>query len=279
MRAFASAVARAVRMYLADNCSVYAAAIAYYALFSLVPLSVITLSIFGLVVDRQSIVDFVFDQLPLRDTASVQEDVVRLVDRAQQVSLAGLSVGVVVLVWSGSGIFSAVRRGLDATGHRRHGRAYWRSKLIDLALIPGLGTLIWLSLSLAAAAQVAVERTGTIGPLDLETNLVVRLLSFLVPAGASFGMFALLYRYIPTARPAWREALAGATFATILFELVKRVGAIIVSYAPFSKDTAVYAGFGTAFAFLFWMYLVGSILLLGSEFARAVGAQRNGEGH
>ncbi|MGI8926261.1 MAG: YihY/virulence factor BrkB family protein [Tepidiformaceae bacterium] len=266
-------VTRTFRLYMDDNCSIYAAAIAYYALFSLVPLSLIVLSVLGLVVDRQDIVDFVFEQVPLEESAAVEDDVNRLVDRAQRISLAGVSFGVLALIWSGSGIFSAVRRGLNATGHRP-GRPYWHGKLIDFALIPGLGVLIWLSLSLTATAQVALESTGSIGPLDLETNLAVRLSSYALPALMSFGMFALLYRYVPTVPPGWAETLAGAGFAMVLFELAKNLGAVVVSLLVFSQDTAVYAGFSTAFAFLFWMFVNGSILLLGAEFARAVAMHR-----
>jgi membrane protein len=258
------------RLYFEDNCSTYAAAIAYYALFSLVPLSLIILSFLGLVVDRQRIVNFVFDQIPLQETESVRQNVNELVQRARDISFAGISFGLLALLWSGSGIFGAVRRGLNATSHRKKGRPYWHGKLIDFALIPGLGVLVLLSISLTAAAQVTIDHTGHIGPLHLDTNLALRVSSYALPAVVSFAMFNLLYRYVPSVRPPWPETLSGAAFATVTFELVKTVGAILVSAAPFSKDTAIYAGFSTAFVFLFWMFINASILLLGSEFARAL---------
>jgi membrane protein len=83
-------------------------------------------------------------------------------------------------------------------------------------------------------------------------------------------MFALLYKYVPTIRPPWREALGGASFATVLFEGAKNVIAIVVAATSFSRDTAIYAGFGTALAFLIWMFVNASILLLGAEFGRAI---------
>jgi membrane protein len=83
-------------------------------------------------------------------------------------------------------------------------------------------------------------------------------------------MFALLYKYVPTVRPPWREALGGATFATLLFEITKNLIATFIAYANFSRDTAIYAGFGTVLAFLIWMFVNASILLLGAEFGRAI---------
>lgn len=260
-----------MRLYNEDSCGTYAAAIAYYGIFSLVPLALIILSVFGLLVDRERIVDFVFEQIPLREDPSVQENVREIVQRAQQISLASLGVGVVALVWSGSGIFAAVRRGLNVASHRQQPRPYWRGKLVDIALIPSLGVLIMLSLGLTAAVQGLIERAGEFGPIRPHQNVALRIASYGLPALVSFTMFALLYRLVPSVRPRWPEALAGAAFASLLFELAKNLYAYLLTETPFERDTAIYAGFGTALAFLFWMFINASILLLGAEFVRAVG--------
>ena len=270
LRAPIVVIAKTFHLYNEDSCGTYAAAIAYYAIFSLVPLALIILSIFGLVVSKQSITDFVFDQLPLQQTPSVRENVDNIVRRAQDISVAGLSFGVLALLWSSSGIFSAVRRGLNAASHRKASRPYWHGKLIDLALIPCLGVLIILSVGLTAASRVVIEHAGSLGPLNLDTNLALQISSYAIPAAISFSMFALLYRYVPTARPTWPEALAGAAFATLLFEVAKNFYAFVFSLTAFSSDTAIYASFGNALGFLLWLWVNASILLLGAEFARAI---------
>ncbi len=259
-----------IRLYMDDHCGTYAAAIAYYALFSLIPLSLIILSAFGLFANRQDITNFVFEQIPLKESDSVRASVNTIVQRAQDVSIAGISFGVLILLWSSSGIFAAVRRGLDVASHRKQSRSYWRGKLVDVALVPALGMLILLSIGLTALAQLVIGRATALGPVDLNSNLALRMSSFLLPAIVSFVMFLLLYRFVPSSRPAWPEAFAGAGFATVLFEIAKNSIAYFIDAAPYSKDTAIYAGFGTALGFLFWMFVNASILLLGSEFARAV---------
>ncbi len=263
-------IARTIRLYVDDSCGTYAAAIAYYAIFSLIPLSLITLSIFGLVVNPQRITNFVFDQFPLQETVTVRQNVEQIVQRAHDISVAGLSFGVLALVWSSSGIFSAVRKGLNAASHRKVGRPYWHGKLMDLALIPALGALIILSVGLTALSQVVIERVGHVGPINFDTNLALRISSYALPAIFSFSMFALLYRYVPTARPGWPEALAGACLASILFEAAKNLYALAFTLTSFSKDTALYASLGTALGLLLWLFVNASILLLGAEFGRAV---------
>ncbi|MBE7517679.1 MAG: YihY/virulence factor BrkB family protein [Thermoflexaceae bacterium] len=265
-----------VRFYSQDQCNVFAAAIAYYAIFSLVPLALVVLAVLGAIVPQQDVVDFVFDQVPLEESPSVRADVEGVVRRAQQVTLASVSFGFIGLFWSASGMFSAVRRGLDATAHRREDRAFWRGKLIDFALVPALGLLILLSLSLTAGMNVAIERAGDLGAVDIDPGPAVRIAGLVLPALVSLLLFFLLYRLVPTVRPATREAFAGAVFATFLFELAKNLVAVFLGAAAFSREAAVYAGIGSALAFLFWMFVNASILLLGSEFGRAL-AHRNAE--
>lgn len=263
-------IAMTIRLYVEDGCSTYAAAIAYYALFSIVPLSLITLSVFGLVIDQDRIAQWVFDQIPLKETTGVRENVDEIIQRARAISPASIGFGVVFLLWSSSGIFGAVRKGLNAATHLRKGRPYWHGKLIDFALIPALGILIVLSVGMTAMVRLFLERVDEIGPLSINTNETLRVAGYILPGIVSFSMFALLYRYVPTVRPPWREALAGAGFATVLFETAKNLIATVVALADFSRDTAIYAGFGTALAFLVWMFVNASILLLGAEFGRAI---------
>lgn len=268
-------IAKTISLYIDDSCSTYAAAIAYYAIFSLVPLALITLSLFGLVVDRDRIADWVFEQVPLEESETVRNNVDEIIRRAQDFSTASLGFGVVFLVWSSSGIFGAVRKGLNAATHLKLGRSYWRSKLIDFALIPAVGVLIIISVALTALARNAVQRFDDIGPFQLDANLALEVASYAIPAMVTFVMFILLYRFAPAARPQWRDALAGAVFATFLFEIAKNVIAIVISESSFSRDTAIYAGFGTALAFLVWMFVNASILLLGAEFGRALRLRRD----
>ena len=259
-----------VRLYVDDGCSTYAAAIAYYAIFSIIPLSLIMLTVFGLVIDQERISRWVFEQIPLKETESVRANVDDIIERAREISPASIGLGFLFLLWSSSGIFGAVRKGLNAATHLRKGRPYWHGKLIDFALIPALGLLIVLSVGLTATARLVLERVDEIGPVTVDTNAALRIAGYVLPAMISFSMFSLLYKYVPTVRPPWREAFAGAAFATVLFEAAKNLIATFIAFADFSRDTAIYAGFGTALAFLVWMFVNASILLLGAEFGRAI---------
>ncbi|PFG74188.1 YihY/virulence factor BrkB family protein [Tepidiforma thermophila] len=274
VRASAEVVVAAVRGYVEDECTTYAAAIAYYAIFSIIPLGLITLSVFGLFADRQAIVDWVFEQVPLRETEDVRANVEEIVRRAQQFSPASLGFGLVFLTWASSGIFGAVRNGLNATAHAKVSRPFWRGKLIDILLVMVVGALVALSVAATAMARVVVARVDGAAPFPMDRALMTEIVGLVLAPVVTFTMFLVLYRVTPAARPAWRDALAGAALATLLFELAKNLVAVVIAQSSFSRDTAIYAGFGTALAFLLWMYVNGSILLFGAEFGRALRRRR-----
>ena len=261
--------ARTARLFYTDACTTYAAAIAYYAVFSLVPLALIFISILGFVLDREDIVDFIFDQVPLEDTPDVRADVEALVGRALDFSWASLSIGALTLVWSAGGVFGGVRRGLNAATSAKRHRPYWKNKLLDLALIPAFGGLLIIAVWMSSA----IERMSEVGPLDLEWGFAIRLSTFLTATSFAFALFLVLYRYVPAARPGWGEAVVGALFATIAFELTKQLWVWAAARVANWNDAAIYAGLGYAAGAMLWVYVNAVILLLGAEFGRAAAAE------
>lgn len=266
------------RFYDEDRCPTYAAAIAYYAIFSVIPLVLIIVSTLGILIDRDEIVNFIFEQVPLEQTESVERNVIDAVQQAQSISPVSLVAGILTLVWASSGIFGAVRRGLNATS-RRPGQSYLHGKAIDILLVPLIGLVVLLSFVLTAAAQALLDALANHGWDGLREVAPNNAFGLILPPMLTFGMFLLLYRFVPSARARWRDAAAGALFASILFEVTKFVAAWLIGRAAYSRDTALYAGLGTALAFLFWAYLSASILLLGAEFARALAPTRDKQGH
>ncbi|MGD9934069.1 MAG: YihY/virulence factor BrkB family protein [Dehalococcoidia bacterium] len=268
-RLVATVANRTVRMYLEDHCGTYAAAIAYYAIFSLVPLSLVTVSIFGLFLDEAKVTNFIFDQFPLEDTAQVRANVESAVSKARDISAAGIGIGIIALLWSSTGIFAAVRKGLTRAMGGRDPRPFWHGKLVDFALIPASGLLMFTLLFGSSMAQVIVESLSRAGPVPVDTNLAVRAATDGVTAAVSFAGLLLLYKLVPEPRPSWRVAMWSAGFATVLFSIARVVSAIGFQYTPYTRDTALYAGFGSVLALLLWMFITASIVLLGAEFGRA----------
>ena len=263
-----SVASDAIRQYATDHCGTYAAAIAYYTLFSMVPLTLVVVSILGLVIEPTRVVDFLFELFPLEETTEVRGDIRNAVEDARAASPGVLVVSTIILVWSASGVFGAVRRGISvATGGR--GQPYLHGKILDITLVPGVGLVILLGLGLLTAVQIALQQVvGTIPGGLTEWPIVI--LGHLAVSTVTFGAFALLYRLLPEQRPGWREALWAAGVTALLLEVAKATAGWVLAHAPLVSESTLYASVGTALTLLFWVFVAASIVLFGAEVGRQI---------
>ncbi len=262
------ALARAVSAFGRHRGSQFAAAIAYHVLFSLFPLSIVLVSILGLVLQddeaRREVTDWLLDRLPLSDAAGI--DLERAVAGiASPLSLAGLAA-LAGLIWSASGMMGAIRSALDAVWHEGPRRPAGRAKLFDLTLVAVVGVLVLASIGLTVLLRVVTD-VAVAGELS----------RLVVPLALTFATFALCYRYIPSASPGFRAVWVGALVGAVGFEAAKTAFSIYL--ANVSRFNLIYGSIGAVLAFLFFVYLSAFTFLLGAEVAAAwPGADRPGPG-
>lgn len=263
--------------YSSANSSQYAAAIAYYVLFSIVPLGILAFSIFGFVLRdegrREEVVDYALDQLPLSETDG-RQDVEDLLNNVQQVSGTIAIVGAGVALWTASSAFASIRRALNNVWRVTEFRPFFRGKLVDFLQIGLLSAVLFASLVLTGVIRTAREISADwFGPLAGQSPLW-EIPSALIPAAVTFVTFTMLYRIVPASHPRLRDVLPGAAVATLLFELLKNSFAIYV--ANFNNYDVVYGSLAGIALFLFYTYLSAIILLIGAEVAHT--SQRFHEG-
>lgn len=243
----------------------YAAAVSYYALFSIFPLLIVAVSIFGLVIrdpaTRDRVVDAILDQLPAQANLRTQvEEVIEDVAGTSG-SITGLA-GIIAALWTASGMFGALRRGLNRAFDVPGTRPFLHGKLMDLAGV--LGVLSLGALSVAATAILTLVRTlsddvisGPIAQLAWSVAII------LLPFALSFITFVVVYRMIPNRAVTSAAVWPGAALAAVGFELAKAGFGLYV--ANFSRYQEVYGALGGAVAFMFFVFLVSNIVLFGAE--------------
>lgn len=270
IQAPALVVTRVFRAYAEDRCNIYGAAIAYYSIFSFIPLLIIMLAATSVFVPEERVVEFLSEQFALDDRAEVEQTLSDVVRATRNLSLGGLLIGAVALAWSASGVFSAVRQGLNTASHEKQHQSFFRGKLVDFAVLPLLGALIFFGLVLNSVTQALLDRATEWEVIAAYRDTAWRFSSWALAAFISLVFFFLIYRFVPSQRPSWKEATLSAICASVLFELTRLLASTILDYTRFTSDTAVYAGLTTALVFLFIMRIVGSIVLVGAEFGRVV---------
>ncbi len=263
-------IQRAVGGLFADRAMQLAAAISYYALFAVFPVTILAVGAFSLVIGeqqaRQDVIDFLMRELPTSGDGG-RQDLERLLDGVAGNRGAFGVIGVGGLLISASGLMGAIRNGLNTVWDVEDRRPPLRGKGIDLLLVLGIGAVIAasfaISISRALVRDVADELDGSI------TGVIPSLVNsgtWVLPLLLSFAIFTFLYRFIPATDVRWRDAATGAAFTTIGYELAKiGFGVYLDNLANYG---AVYGSLGAVIAFVFFVFLVANIFLLGAEVAR-----------
>src|SRR5439155_89225 len=129
-----------------DRCPQYAASIAYHVLFSLFPLTILLVSIFGLVLQddelRKNVIKELLDVLPVSESgqANVQRSIEGI---ATPLSAIGL-VSLIALIWGASGMMASIRLGIEAAMKIDRGRPAAHAKLVDFILVATAGVFVLL---------------------------------------------------------------------------------------------------------------------------------------
>ena len=256
--------------YFADRCPQHAAGIAYRVLFSIVPLAIVMVSIFGVILGNPQVHDLVVDTIvgALPSSAASRDDVAGAITAiASPSGVLGL-VTLVLFAWAATGMMASIRAGLEVALHVEQSRPMARGKLIDLALVVGAAVLVLVTVGvtlLDRLAQHALRR------LDAETGLQGTILSVVIPRAlalvASVAIVMLLYRFVPGRRLRLLDALAGAITTAILLLAISFASGRI--YDNVTRLSVVYGSLTAAFVFLYSVYLYASALLFGGQVAAA----------
>lgn len=262
---------QAFKGYGKDKCSSFAAAIAYYALLSIFPLTVFAVTMAGYALRndpaaQERIINNLMANLPLSQGEGQQSlrDTLTSVTEGR----AGLGIlGALGAAYSASALFGALRGALNTVFRVERSRPLIQGKLIDLGMTVGLGLLLILSLALTAVLAIAQRYSREwFGDLSLVMDILFTVGFFVLPPLVSAAVFMVMYKIIPHAELTWKDTLLGAGIAAFLFEALKLGFAQYIS--NFGNYNAVYGALGFVIVFLFFAYLSAQIILLGAEITR-----------
>jgi membrane protein len=263
-------IPEAVERFFADKCPQQAAGIAYRVLFSIAPLAIVLVSIFGLVLQddsvRQDVVNTIVDALPVSVAGRHDvEDAIAAI--ATPASAAGL-LSLLVFVWAASGMMTAIREGLERAMDVTETRPPARGKLVDLLLIAGAALLVLVMAGITLLGNLVQRTSGKLG--ELIGSEAGTLASGLVHAGSfvlSIVVVLMLYRFVPPRDLRFRDGLVGAIVTALLLRLISLGSGWI--YESTTRLSVVYGSLTSALVFLYSMYLYSSALLFGAEVAAA----------
>ena len=260
--------------WLDDQASSISAALAFYCAFSLAPLLIITVSIAGWIVGGELAFSYVGSQLTLLFGKPSADLILAAMHGAQSTDgIWATALSVVMLLIGASTVFAALESALQQVWGGRNSmprgwRAFMRARLISFGFILAIGFLLLVSLTLTTAlaalrGYVLRHFEGLVG--------VLASMDFLLSVVLGTGLVALMYRYLPARRLAWRHVLIGALVTALLFHL-GRWG--IGLYLGRATQPTAYGAAASFAALLLWLYYSAQIFLFGAEFTACLGQSR-----
>jgi membrane protein len=235
-----------------------AAALAYYAIFSIFPLSLLLAIAIGSILGDTLVQEQIGAALPLFLPPGTEQLLLENIKpEALELGRSAGLLGLAGLIWSGLGLFSNVTSSLDLIFRVSARRSIWRQRLVALVMAIILVLLVTASFV-------------TSGVMGLASALIALYPSFWINAGAIFlplglnmVIFALLFHYVPARKVFWDAVWPAALFGAIGWELAKE--AFRWYLANFPTFQFVYSTIATAIVLLLWAFLLASIFLFSAE--------------
>jgi membrane protein len=268
-KAFIAILRYAMEGWSKHNISRLSAALAYYAVFSLAPVLIISISIAGLAFGKDVAQHAIGQEIQSLIGQDSGKAVLAMIQSARKPAATSLVAifGLGTLLFSASGAFVEIQDALNTIWEiepRPRGTIWYflRKRFVSFGMVLSIGFLLLVSL-VVSAALTALGRWGS--ALAVPTpifHLVDALISFVVITA----IFALLYKIVPDARTAWTDVWPAAATTALLFTIGKF---LIGFYVTKSLTASAYGAASSAVIVLAWVYYSAQILYSGAEIARA----------
>jgi membrane protein len=271
-------VGRAFVVWRSRNPALLAAGLAYFALFSLIPLTVLTIAVAGHLFAGTNARDMVIAELGEIFSPEAAQSISLLLGRVERSAGPASAASVVVLSWVGSRLFIQLQLALTAVWdivpprRTRLGRvkAFLGDRLRALAATVGFGLLAFVFFLIDVILAYFRDLLATMVPpiwmyrILPAFNIVAALVLFTLA-------FAMIYRWLPAAHPGWPAVWSGAVLASLLFFL----GRLGMSFYLHRRNLlSLFGAAGSVAVILVWVYYSMQILLFGATFAAVVGERK-----
>ena len=252
-----------IKQFIADNCSSRAAALVYTTLLSMVPLAIVGFAAISMIPwfagTTPKLESFIVQHFVDQSAQSLIVQLQGFVHQATHYSAWSFlffTVTSVLLIYNINEAFNAIWE----THARRNYVLLFFIYLLAVLIGPVLLALVvFLSTFLLALPWISV--------LDQFAWLHSAAL-LLLPHALLFLSFSLMNKLLPACYVPWRAAWLGGLVSTILFDLLRVGFAVYMQHATTYK--ILYGALAAIPAFLVWLYLAWSIVLLGAQVARLV---------
>jgi membrane protein len=256
------------------------AALAYYTIFSLAPLLIITVAIAGLAFGMEAAQGEIAGQIEGfigRDGAKAIEAMIQSAHKPAH-GVIGSMIGVLALFLGASGVFCEMQDALNSIWHvsldtQTGVLRLVKERFLSFGMVLGIGFLLLVSLLLSALLAAVTKYLGGMLPIPA---VLFESLDFLLSLLFITVLFAMIFKLLPNTKIAWSDVWIGAVLTSLLFTAGKFA---IGFYIGKSVSASAYGAAGSLVVVVAWIYYSALLLYFGAEFtqvyAKKLGSQCN----
>ena len=257
-----------------DECSVRAAALAYYTVFALPPLLILLTLVVGIFwdpVEVQRSLETQFSTLVGDEGGAAIRDMLTHAESLGSGSILTTILGIAALLFGALGAFMQLQGALNKAWEvkpdpKKGGvRQFIAKRVLSAGMVLAVAFLLMVSLAVSAVLSALGSKLTFVPEPALHAVDVTLSLAVLTM------MFATIFRFLPDAEIEWRDVWVGALFTSMLFVIGKFV---IGLYLGRSAPGDAFGAAGALAVILVWIYYAGMIVLFGAEFTQAWAERR-----
>jgi membrane protein len=269
LREYIGLFREAGRNWVADEAASMGAALAFYTLFSMAPLLLLVISIAGVLIGTDTARGLVMEQLNTlvgQQGADAIGGVLNAADNKAK-GLFAAAMSLVTVIIGATSVFAELRRDLDRIWKFKRPEVRGLLKILwariwSFGLVLTIGFLLMVSLVLSATVTAFGSYFADFLP---GAPFILRGLEFVVSFVVVTGLFAMIYKLLPSVRLEWADVRVGAAVTSLLFWIGKY---LIGLYLAKSAVASPFGAAGTLVVVIVWVYYSAQIFFLGAEFTR-----------
>src|SRR3954470_19334199 len=259
---------RSTRKYLRqDDMSSYAAALAYRALFAMIPFLALLVELLGFLGIGDFFIEWLAGQINFPLEGQIAEIVRQWIMQTMSLTQGErLSIGLVVIgiaVWSISSGVRTLTKSLNRAYDAEDNRPSWKRYGLSFFYALGLAVMVIMAATLLFMGPRTIE--WIVGRVGLDEAFVSLWTWLRLPVALVLLMLvvSIVYWTVPNANHAYRLISPGAVLAVIGWVLASLgFSFYIVNFANYS---VIYGSIGIVFVLLLYFYISAAVLLFGAE--------------
>jgi membrane protein len=233
-------------------------------------LLVISIAIAGLVFGHEAAQGQILDQLRGllgEQSGKAIQEMVQKTSAQPSTGAVATVVGVITLLIGASSVFGQLQTSLNAVWgvEPKPGRGVMgiiKDRILSFGFILVVGFLLLVSLILTAGLAAIGKWFGGMLPGG---EAFAQILNFVLSLAVITCLFAMIFKYLPDAKIAWRDVWVGAFITALLFTIGKFVLGL---YLGKSSVASSFGAAGSLIILLLWVYYSSQILFFGAEFTQ-----------